>query len=72
MKSLNANNVTIKFKNKFSENNRAKNNYLTVNSLGGCDSNGNKARFNGSESANDKFGGSIERQVYNTFSSNVI
>ena len=70
MKSLTANNVTIKFKNKFSEN-RARNNYMTVNSMGRCDSNGNKARINGSESANDKYGASIERKVYNTFSSNI-
>ena len=66
LKSLTASNVSLRFKNKFSES-RKRNNFLTQGG-GRRDSAGRDTYHEGSEARV----GSNERQVYNTFSSNYI
>jgi hypothetical protein len=68
LKSLTASNVSLKFKNKFSES-RKRHNYMTSGGGGARrDSAGREAYYEGSDA--DPRMSSNERQVYNTFSSN--
>lgn len=69
LKSLTASNVSLKFKNKFSES-RKRNNYMTSAGPARRDSAGRDVYHEGSDG--DPRMSSNERQIYNTFSSNYI
>jgi hypothetical protein len=71
LKSLTASNVSLRFKNKFSES-RKRNNYLSSGGCGGRrDSTGQDGFHEGSDAGADpRQFSSNERQIYNTFSSN--